>query len=196
MGFFVAKKTEKNMAMNSKKWGIAFLMITSLMLPVPAAMIGVDFISSAYASSDSKQLNVNATVVSNCNFTSGGGGGSITLDFGNYDTVGTQETNSLDSTTNFDSRCSKGTSVSLSFDTGQHASGSIRRMEHNGEYLVYEIYSDSGFTTVWGSGAENDMEYTSTQSAPESKAVYGRILPGQDVSIGTYSDTLTLTATF
>ncbi len=64
--------------------------------------------------------------------------------------------------------------------------------------MTYQLYSDSGRTTVWGSTSGGA---TLAVAAPTSKAattytVYGRITGGQDVAAGNYGDTVVATVNF
>jgi len=68
------------------------------------------------------------------------------------------------------------------------------------DLLEYYLYSDSGRTTVWGNGTSG----TSTQTVfilgvlffTRDLTIYGRMLPGQNVSVGTYTDSLVVTITY
>jgi spore coat protein U-like protein len=64
--------------------------------------------------------------------------------------------------------------------------------------LGYNLFVNAGRSTVWGDGAAG----TSTvflknvrKNRPEVATIFGRIPPGQDVSVGSYSDSLTVTIT-
>jgi spore coat protein U-like protein len=64
--------------------------------------------------------------------------------------------------------------------------------------LNYNLFTNAGRSTVWGNGAPG----TSTvflknvpKNRPVVTTIYGRIPPGQDGSVGTYSDSLTVTIT-
>lgn len=64
--------------------------------------------------------------------------------------------------------------------------------------LNYNLFVNAGRSTVWGDGAAG----TSTvflknvkKNRPAVTTIYGRVPPGQDVSVGSYSDTLTVTIT-
>jgi len=64
--------------------------------------------------------------------------------------------------------------------------------------LNYNLFVNAGRSTVWGDGAAG----TSTvllknvkKNRPEVVTIFGRIPPGQDVSVGSYSDSLTVTIT-
>jgi spore coat protein U-like protein len=70
-------------------------------------------------------------------------------------------------------------------------------MQAGAEYLTYELYSDSVRSTVWGSGAGSGLSLTPAPSrAPRTFDVYGRIPSGQDVAVGSYSDSVVATINF
>ena len=69
------------------------------------------------------------------------------------------------------------------------------KLSGGNEFLNYNLYIDSGRTQIWGDGTVNtftlsDMVHKKTPWVPP---VYGRIPPGQNVVIGTYNETLTVT---
>jgi spore coat protein U domain-containing protein, fimbrial subunit CupE1/2/3/6 len=75
-----------------------------------------------------------------------------------------------------------------------------RQMRRAGasDLLGYNLYTTASMSTVWGDGSAG----TSTvflskvnRNHPVTTSVYGRIPPGQNVSVGSYADTLTVTIT-
>jgi spore coat protein U-like protein len=56
------------------------------------------------------------------------------------------------------------------------------------------MYNDSGRTTVWN--ATNTVSYTAASKATTGLTLYGRVPQGQDVPVGSYSDTVQATITF
>jgi spore coat protein U-like protein len=75
-----------------------------------------------------------------------------------------------------------------------------RQMKLTGgtDLLNYNLYTDATYTSIWGDGTGGTV--TRSQRAPRNKTitfqVYGRIPPSQDVSAGSYNDTLTVTITW
>lgn len=75
-----------------------------------------------------------------------------------------------------------------------------RRMRHDSgtDTLEYNFYTDTGGTSVFGDGTGGTATLSQRvqKNKPWSATIYGRIVPLQDVSAGTYADTLTLTIDF
>ena len=75
-----------------------------------------------------------------------------------------------------------------------------RRMRHDGgtDTLDYNFYTDTGGTSVFGDGTGGTVTLSQRvqKNKPWSVTIYGRIVPLQDVSAGSYSDALTLTIDF
>jgi len=75
-----------------------------------------------------------------------------------------------------------------------------RQMRHASqpERMDYNLFTTPSMTTVWGDGSAG----TSTvllrkvnRNRPVTTTIYGRIPPGQNVSVGAYSDAVTVTIT-
>ncbi len=65
------------------------------------------------------------------------------------------------------------------------------------DYLSYELYQDTGRTTVWGnSGTALFSAGSAPSKAPRTFTVYGRIPAAQDVPAGAYADTVIATVNF
>jgi len=87
--------------------------------------------------------------------------------------------------------------ISVSLSSGLNGSFQPRRMFGGFETLTYNLYLDPGNTQVWGDGTGGTQQYTSvTSNRPTTLTIFGRIPPGQDVSVGTYSDTIIATINF
>ena len=75
-----------------------------------------------------------------------------------------------------------------------------RQMRHasQADRMNYNLFTSPSMVTVWGDGSAG----TSTvllrkvnRNRPATATIYGRISPGQNVSVGGYTDTLTVTIT-
>ncbi len=71
------------------------------------------------------------------------------------------------------------------------------KLSGGSELLNYNLYIDSGRTQIWGDGTGSTFTLAERVFSQKNNywtpSVYGRIPPGQDVTIGTYSETLLVT---
>jgi spore coat protein U-like protein len=63
------------------------------------------------------------------------------------------------------------------------------------DLLSYNLYTNASYTNIWGDGTSGTVTQTvrAIKNRPQTLQVYGRMPPGQDVSTGSYNDTLTVT---
>jgi spore coat protein U-like protein len=80
----------------------------------------------------------------------------------------------------------------LNQDASSTGAAPVRRMAVNGAFLVYQIYQNAALTIPWGETSGAAIALIGTGSAI-SVNFYVRVLPGQNVPPGTYTDTITLT---
>lgn len=84
--------------------------------------------------------------------------------------------------------------MTLSSGTGQSGSYSARVMKSGTSSLNYNLYTTATRTTVWGNGTSGTS--TRSLSAVGTYTVYGRIPALQNVSAGTYTDSVVVTLTY
>ena len=124
------------------------------------------------------------------------------IHFGNYDAFSSAPLDGVGAiTVNCSGNVGRAT-VTLSVSS---TSGSFnpRRMKRSGgsDLLGYNVYTDTTRTAIFGDGTGGTSSVRLRRPpgphAPwsGSTSMYGRIPPGQDVSVGSYSDTLTATVT-
>ena len=155
-------------------FAICLALVTALTYPVIAA-------------TSTANLTVTATVLANCTVS------SATLAFGNYDPTG----GNVDQSTTFQVACTKGTSATVGLNTGGNAAGAVRRMANGTDFLAYELYKEGARTNVWGnSGTDLVSLAAAASNAAQVLTVYGRVTGLQDVSVGSYTDTVLVTVTF
>lgn len=157
-------------------------------LRLPAGLLVVfGVLGSGHA--ETATFDVTATVVDSCTLSAGN-----TLAFGNYDPNAAE----VDGSTTISASCTSGTTADIAIDGGGAADTANRQMSGNTDgtnKLGYQLYSDSGRTTVWGEGVDA-VTYTGIGVlTSEDLTVYGRIAAAQDVPVDTYSDTVTVTLT-
>jgi len=72
------------------------------------------------------------------------------------------------------------------------------RAASGNDRLNYYLFTDPSRTVIWGdgTGGSSHVSSTITKTSIFNALVYGRILPGQNVGVGNYSDVLTATVTW
>lgn len=153
------------------------------------AGLATEQVSAATATAN---LSVSATVSNNCTIS------TAALAFGSYDPVVAHASTNLDGSGTVTIACTKGAATTIGFGLGSNAAGSTRRMgDGASDFLTYELYQDSGRTTVWGnSGAGLFTPAAAPSKAARNFTVYGRVTSNQDVPAGSYADTVVATVNF
>lgn len=157
-----------------------------------AAVLALVFAVSAPATAQlTDSFDVTATVIDSCTLAAGN-----TLAFGDYDPNAADK----DGTTTVSVSCTTGTDAAVGIDGGGAGDTAARVMALSTdptETLAYQLYSDSGRSTVWGNTTGTDTVSFSGAGvlSTEDLDVYGRIPQGQDVEVGDYSDTVTVSLT-
>lgn len=90
--------------------------------------------------------------------------------------------------------------VDLSLSAGTSGNAAARQMASGAARLDYNIYQDSGYSTVWGNGSNGGQLQTMTinnlLSFNTTKTAYGRIPARSFPKPGGYSDSIVVTFTF
>jgi spore coat protein U domain-containing protein, fimbrial subunit CupE1/2/3/6 len=115
----------------------------------------------------------------------------IGVSFGSYDTFATPDT---DITGSIAVNCDATTSVQISLSAG-FGPFATRHMQSGPSLLFYNLYTDPSRLTIWGDGSPG-TSLVSFSGTAGSYTVYGRIPARQNVPVGTYDDTITVTLTF
>jgi spore coat protein U-like protein len=68
-------------------------------------------------------------------------------------------------------------------------------MTNGTDNLNYELYQEAGRTTLWPAAAPG-VTGTAPSIVPITLGIYGRIPALQDVSVGNYSGTVTITVEY
>lgn len=162
---------------------------------------------SAQATIINQAFTLSATIVKGCTLGSGSTDVSTfgAISFGNITTLTSPV--SIGSSAGAGSvvlKCTPGVSVSLALDSGLNVSGSIgagRLMKITGggaATLSYQLYQDTGYSTIWGNGSNGGTLQSFTASgAIQTFTIYARLfsMAGLPAS-GQYSDTVTVTITY
>lgn len=160
------------------------------------SLIALCALSPANAGSDSADFDVTLTIQGSCDVIS-----ADTVAFGNVlASVGTATADG-DVTV----QCTKGTAYALALNGGAHSSNNInaRQMLIGGagtDTIAYQLYQDSGTSTVWGETANTDtVDGTGAgfgAAFNQVHTVYAEATIVGSETVGNYSDTVTATVTF
>lgn len=149
---------------------------------------------AANATTAQNTFQVTATITSSCTVS------GSTLNFGSaIDPLAAGVP--LDATSTLTVTCSNTTPYAVALNAGANAGGAsnftARTMKSGSNTLGYQLYLDSGRTTVFGDGTASSSTKSATGSgSAQSVTVYGRIPSLSNVVPGTYTDTVTVTITY
>jgi spore coat protein U-like protein len=93
---------------------------------------------------------------------------------------------------------SLGAIIVVQLGAGSAGAFSPRTMLRSGEPLNYNLYLDAARTQVWGNGTSGTSTHSNSNFAlfPVVVPIYARIFAGQNVTVGSYSDTVVATIVF
>ena len=159
-----------------------------------AALLLCLAIAPAFAGTATSSFTVTAGVSSTCTIS------TVGIAFGVYDPIVAHASTPRDAEGSVTITCTRGAITSIALSTGANgasASGTTRAMLAGTELLNYEIYRESGRTTMWGpAGTDVFTPPPAPSRAPRTYQTFGRIPAGQDVPTGAYTDTVTATVNF
>ncbi|MES2489457.1 MAG: spore coat protein U domain-containing protein [Pseudomonadota bacterium] len=147
--------------------------------------------STTGSGTGSLSFSVLANVASSCTAVSG-----TALDFGTKGLI----TSNADQTSTISLTCTKRSPYNVGLNAGSNAStaGDVntRRMtDGSAHYIGYQMYSDTGRSTVWGNTVSSSTVNGTAVGGTQTFTVYGRV-PPQAPRAGTYNDTVTVTVTY
>ncbi len=146
----------------------------------------------AQAGTATATFSVTASVANNCTVS------ATNLAFGTF-TASADVTNSSTVTLN----CTNGTPYTVTLSTGSSGSFTARTMKSGTNALTYNLYKDSGFTTIWGDGTGSTSTNAGTGAGLSaakqvSYTVYGKLpyAGNQDAPVGSYTDAITVSVSY
>jgi spore coat protein U-like protein len=122
---------------------------------------------------------------------------ATSVNFGTYNVF---NGSNVDSTGTVTYRCNGSAhNITVGLTQGASATFSLREMQKGSEVLTYNLFLDASRTTIWGDGTSGTSQYqigNPPNNTNVNLTVYGRVAAGQDVSAGTFSDTITAVINF
>lgn len=170
-------------------------MISKKTTLLAAALLALGgFAISANAATTNTTFQVKIAIANTCDVTSLA---ATDMDFGSHVFTDTNITSS----STIKIQCTSGNTfnVGLSAGTNPSTAGDIttRRMKGAGtNYVPYQLYKDSGYTTAWGNTSTDGWQTATGTGTLQTLTVYGKATPATTVPAGSYADTITATVTF
>lgn len=173
---------------------LAFCKRLSLVLSAALGLAVASGAAHAQTSPQTDNFDVLITINAACTITTA----VADLNFGTETLLATD----VDNQTTFDVQCSTGAAYSMDLNGGSNLSAGTRRMRlgATGNYISYDLYSDSGRTTLWGTAVTGGSVVTPAgggTGTAVTHTIYGRV-PGVATAPapGSYTDTVQLSVTF
>ena len=160
----------------------AFFLVALIVVSVPV-----------FAASKTANVDVTASVAANCTIT------TAAVAFGAYDPVSANAATDLLGTGTLTVACTKGAAATIDLGQGGNYLAPTRRMTAGaGAFLNYALYKDAARTQVWGSATTGGTTYAYNSASRNSVAitVYGTVPQAQDVTVGSYADTVVATINY
>lgn len=148
----------------------------------------------AQAGTASNTFQVTATVTSACTVS------GTTLNFGSsIDPLAAATP--LDATSTLSVLCTNTTPYTVALNAGANAGGASnfasRTMKSGANSLGYQLYLDSGRSSVWGDGTASSSTSAGTGTgSTQTLTIYGRLPSLANVVPGSYTDTVTVTVSY
>ncbi|HVE65888.1 MAG TPA: spore coat U domain-containing protein [Thermoanaerobaculia bacterium] len=159
-----------------------------------ALALGVVVLAAPASAATTADVGVSATVVSSCSIT------ALPVEFGNYDAL---SATADDATGSVSVSCSVGSNPKIWLGQGLYAGGGstdavpVRRMANGANRLSYQLFQESGRTTIWGAtDPSSPAAVTANDLDPVTSTIYGRIPINQLSTVGAYADTVLATVNF
>ena len=122
---------------------------------------------------------------------------ATSVNFGSYNVFNGSD---VDSTGTVTYRCNGSAhNITVGLTQGASATFNPRQMQKGAEVLNYNLFVDASRTSIWGDGTSGTSVYTignPPNNTNVNLTVYGRVPAGQDVSAGSFSDTVTAVINF
>lgn len=153
--------------------------------PTVLAFALVAFAPATFAATAGGTLTVKASVAGNCTIAP-----AATLDFAAYDPIAG---GNVDALATMAVACTKGFDPIITIPLAGRAMNTTPVIDP----LNYQLFSDSGRSTSFGETLLTGFHMGAAPGkAARNVTIYGRIASGQDVSVGAYNGTITVSVNF
>jgi spore coat protein U-like protein len=117
---------------------------------------------------------------------------TVPVNFGTYDVYSNADTLTIGQV---GVNCNPaGTSFIVALNGGIFGTITQRKQGSGANRLLYNLYTNASRSILWGDGSTNGVTVSSSGLVPLN--IYGSIPARQDVSVGNYSDSVSVTVTF
>ncbi|HEX5961991.1 MAG TPA: spore coat U domain-containing protein [Rhodanobacteraceae bacterium] len=144
---------------------------------------------SAHAAIATSTMPVTITIQNACDVSSVA---PTSLDFGTQGLLAT----AVNNTSTLTVTCTSGAAYNIGLDGGGSGNINARVMNNGGNTIGYQLYSDSGRTTVWGNTIGTDTLASTGTGSAQSFTVYGQVPAQATPPAGVYNDTVNVTVTY
>lgn len=158
-----------------------------LLLTAATVAIGLA-LSPAHAQSVTDDMPVTITIENACEISAA----PTTLDFGTHGVLSTD----VDNTSTIGVTCTTDAPYDIGLDGGASGDTSARTMTDGTNFVEYQLYQETGRTTVWGDTIATDTLADTGTGTEQQISVYGRVPVQATPPAGTYDDTVTVTVTY
>jgi spore coat protein U-like protein len=121
---------------------------------------------------------------------------TVAVAFGNYNIFAGADLHANGSVTY---KCTQNKPITIQLNKGSSTTFNPRTMKFSTDVLNYNLYMDAALTVIWGDGTGGSSFYSNSTptTAKTTLTVYGDV-PAlqQNVSAGTYNDSITATISF
>ncbi len=124
---------------------------------------------------------------------------SITgVNFGSYDVLSASPRTATGTITYSCRNVNKAALMTMDLSAGSSTTYANRTLRFGANILNYNLYSTATNTQVWGNGTGTTYHFSvdPTDRNAHTLTVYGTIPAGQNVGVGNYTDTITVTMNF
>jgi len=121
---------------------------------------------------------------------------AVGVNFGAYDVFSASPNDSTGSVTYSCTSIKPSDRIMIDLSRGSAPTFSPRQMKKSGEILGYNLYLDAAHTQIWGDNTGGTTRVNIKPDPTATITIYGRIPAGNDVSAGSYTDTVIATINF